>query len=333
SESAITSSPSKHIRLSNQVLDNNEILDNYFAKPLNNNQQKKLNYLLLHATISCGFAFQAMQDLKIVQINTMSKDKCSMTLIFDGWKNGAEDISETRSCWLDVIAKTKHLLSEIEQENIQINANLAYKIEEFDNNDLHDFPNDILSNLISPTCKGQYLYDTETYLQFDDDILQFWKYVKGYISRRIRNYEEFREFENYEEFEGFKNYKEFKCNEESNHEENDNFSESRTYCNVSSEEDTDMDVDDKADNQVNSVDLWRCLVEQWLSLIEDEYDADDNSMLNKKTNLVNMNNQEELEMSNNLPIHPAVNQTAKWPLSEIFTDQLDIPNFLNIDTL
>ncbi|CAG8609929.1 408_t:CDS:2, partial [Scutellospora calospora] len=156
----------------------------------------------------------------------------------------------------------------------------------------------------------QYPYNTEIYLQFDDDILQFWKYIKGYskelhkskkksaegyrmnashesnkFQEEFENYEEFRGFENYEEFRGFENYEEFECNEESNHEENDNFSESRTYCNVLSGEDTDIDVDDKADDQVNSVDLWRCLVEQWLSLIEDEDNADDDSILNEETNL------------------------------------------------
>ncbi|CAG8761905.1 3572_t:CDS:2, partial [Cetraspora pellucida] len=134
------------------------------------------------------------------------------------------------------------------------------------------------------------------------------------FQEEFENYKEFKGFENYKEFRGFKNYKEFKHNEESNYEENDNFSKSRTYCNVSSEEDTDMDVDDKADDQ-------------------NEDDADNDSMLNEETNLVNMNNQEELEMSNNLPVHPAINQTAKWHLFEIFTDQLDIPNFLDIDTL
>ncbi|CAG8671438.1 6123_t:CDS:1, partial [Scutellospora calospora] len=110
------------------------------------------------------------------------------------------------------------------------------------------------------------------------------------FQEEFKNYKEFRGFENYEEFGGFKNYKEFERNEESNHEENYNFSESRIYYNVSSEENTDMDIDDKADNQVNLVDSWRYLVEQWLSLIEDEDDADDNSMLNEETNLVNMNN-------------------------------------------
>ncbi|CAG8703802.1 352_t:CDS:2, partial [Cetraspora pellucida] len=328
--------------------------------------------------------------------------------------------------------------------------NFAHKIKEFDDNDLYNFPDDILSNLISPTwwkeikqleslllpycitlnklqcnnaklheilhcfelpkhilfelfkfSEGQYSYDTETYLQFDDNILQFWKYVKGYSKKlykvaqhifsitvnsasierifsimgwiysprrnrlkydkvvsmtslhyemkqarrtkkisnlnvnlsqnntsksdnlskgyrinaspksnefqeKIENYKEFRGFKNYEEFRGFENYKKFERNEESNHKKNDNFSESRTYCNVSSEEDTDMD---------------------------DEDNADDDSMLNKETNLVNINNQEELEMSNNLSVHLAINQTAKWHLSEIFIDQLNIPNFLDIDML
>ncbi|CAG8501004.1 10232_t:CDS:1 [Cetraspora pellucida] len=111
---------------------------------------------------------------------------------------------------------------------------------------------------------------------------EFQEKFKNYEEfKRFKNYEEFRGFENYEEFREFENYKEFEHNKESNYEENDNFSESRTYYNVSSEEDTDIDVDDKADDQVNSIDSWRCLVEQWLLLIKDEDDADDDSMLNE----------------------------------------------------
>ncbi|CAG8793765.1 7515_t:CDS:1, partial [Acaulospora morrowiae] len=43
----------------------NETLDNYFAKPLNNDQQKKLNHLLLRATISCGFAFHWIENPEV----------------------------------------------------------------------------------------------------------------------------------------------------------------------------------------------------------------------------------------------------------------------------
>ncbi|CAG8752578.1 8606_t:CDS:2, partial [Cetraspora pellucida] len=78
--------------------------------------------LLRRSVLSGSTLNRAMQDLEIVQINTMSEDKCSVILIFDSWKNEAEDISRTRSCWPDVIAKTKQLFSEIKQENIQINA-------------------------------------------------------------------------------------------------------------------------------------------------------------------------------------------------------------------
>ncbi|CAG8523159.1 518_t:CDS:2, partial [Scutellospora calospora] len=235
SESVIASSLSKHIRLSNQVLDDNETLNNYFAKPLNNNQQKKLNYLLLHATISCRFAFQWVEDSEIKALFKFVNP--AIKLPRRSVLSGAEDISRTRSCWPDIIAKTKHLLSEIEQENIQINAmNLAHKIKEFDDNDLHDFPDDILSNLISPTCG----FNDKFTLRNETNNLS-----KGYRINASR--------------ERFENYKEFECNEESNHEENNNFSESRTYCNVSSEEDTDIDINNKADDQVNSVDSWRCL--------------------------------------------------------------------------
>ncbi|CAG8788444.1 9704_t:CDS:1, partial [Acaulospora morrowiae] len=85
----------------------------------------------------------AAYDLKTTQLKIISKDKYGVTLAFDGWKNvakqsllgsilitsdgktivwKADDISGIRSCWPDIIAKTKNLLLEIEKEGIQINA-------------------------------------------------------------------------------------------------------------------------------------------------------------------------------------------------------------------
>ncbi|CAG8546845.1 15518_t:CDS:2, partial [Cetraspora pellucida] len=157
-------------------------LDHYCFWPLNEEQQKHFEQLILKATVSCEIA---------------QNDKDRVTLAYNGWKNikkelifgsilvtsmgrvlvwNVEDISNEHTKWFDVQCRTENMLSDLKKEKIKVNAivtdcvpeykaashylcfasiikshaalkNLATKIKEGNDDSLKDFSKSILLNI------------------------------------------------------------------------------------------------------------------------------------------------------------------------------------------
>ncbi|CAG8614053.1 9012_t:CDS:2, partial [Scutellospora calospora] len=127
----------------------------------------------------------------------------------------------------DIVAKTKHLLLEIEQENIQINAVVTDSVSAYQYNKVVSIAS--LHYEIKQAWRAKEISNSNIDFYQNDT-------SNSDNPNKSRMNESHKRNECYEEF--------------------DNFSESETHYNISSYKDMDIDIkDDKTDDQVNSEDL------------------------------------------------------------------------------
>ncbi|CAB4468773.1 unnamed protein product [Rhizophagus irregularis] len=181
----------------------------------------------------------------------------------------------------------------------------------------------------------KYPYNDATSQQFNNNVLEFWNYVRGYSKELYRVAERIfsiavttASLERLFFTMGWLHSKRRNRLAVSvalpvNENEDPNASDD---LNVSDDESSSEFIETDANVQTES--NWRSVVSRWINMLEDEsneeYDNDNESDSN--------DDDEELEINvtniSNLP-HPARDQNSKWKLQDIFIESLGEPNYLS----
>ncbi|CAG8647022.1 2369_t:CDS:2 [Cetraspora pellucida] len=88
------------------------IFDHYCFWPLNEEQQKHFEQLILKATVSCSWAFSWESIFESILVTSMGR-----VLVWN-----AEDISNEHTKWFDVQRRTENMLSNLKKKKIKVNA-------------------------------------------------------------------------------------------------------------------------------------------------------------------------------------------------------------------
>ncbi|CAG8724157.1 17363_t:CDS:2 [Cetraspora pellucida] len=316
-------------------------INRYCLQPLSKDQQKQFEQLLLQVTVSCSSAFSWIDNPEIKaffkflhplvklpsqkdlssQILEKSAQKINISIQEAALKdtNGVtlaynKDISNERTRWFDVQCKTEDMLNNLNKKGIKVNAivtdcasqyeaakthaalkNLATKIEEDNDKDLNDFP-EILLTYISNNESWNNLMQLKSLLEPYMASLNKLQQDKSCLSDILHSFSWI-----------------YKQNIAILVEENDeqtSLDEDTEEEQLISLSENDMDLENPKKqiwtnvshfNIVKSINNWNAIVNQWVSLNEEEEVEDD---LNESESLSEL-------YFNEVEFHPVDDFTAK----------------------